>query len=67
MRRTVSLNPLSVFGETLDDLNLDLEKFRRHELEGLLIRTHCTWIEEGEKPTVDIFVGWKRDNMLIRT
>lgn len=51
MNELYSLNPLSVFGETLDDLNLKLEKITRHELEGLLNRTHCTWIEEGEKPT----------------
>lgn len=51
MNELYSLNPLSVFGETLDNLNLELEKIRRRELEGFLIRTHCTWIEEGVKPT----------------
>lgn len=29
----------------------DLEEIRKYELKGLLLRSHCKWIEDGEKPT----------------
>lgn len=38
-------------GIKLTDLNKELEQIRKIELEGLLIRTHSQWIEDGEKPT----------------
>ena len=40
-----------VLGDILEDLNNNLEKHRRYQMEGLIIRTEANWIENGEKPS----------------
>ena len=37
--------------DILDDLNNNLEKYRRYQMDGLIIRTKANWIENGEKPS----------------
>lgn len=39
------------YAQALSDFQDELEKIRKYELDGLLLRTHCKWIENGEKPT----------------
>ena len=40
-----------VLCDILDDLNNNLEKYRRYQMDGLIIRTKANWIENGEKPS----------------
>lgn len=44
-------NHLPLYLDMINDLERDLEEIRKYELKGLLLRSHCTWIEDGEKPT----------------
>ena len=44
-------NPSGELCESLSELNTELEEIRKTELNGLLLRTRCKWIENGEKPT----------------
>ena len=44
-------NPSGELCESLSELNTELEEIRKTELTGLLLRTRCKWIENGEKPT----------------
>lgn len=43
--------PSQLYSDLLNELQTELEDIRKYELNGLLIRSHCKWIEEGEKPT----------------
>jgi hypothetical protein len=43
--------PSQLYSELLSELQRELEEIRKYELKGLLIRSNCKWIEEGEKPT----------------
>ena len=40
-----------VLGDILEDLNNNLEKHGRYQMEGLIIRTKANWKENGEKPS----------------
>ena len=40
-----------VLGDILENLNNNLEKYRRYQMDGLIIRTKANWIENGEKPS----------------
>ena len=40
-----------VLCDILDDLNNNLEKYRRYQMDGLIIRTKANWTENGEKPS----------------
>ena len=40
-----------VLGDILEELNNNLEKFRRYQMDGLIIRTEANWIENGAKPS----------------
>lgn len=44
-------NHLPLYLDMINDLERDLEEIRKYELKGLLLRSHCKWIEDGEKPT----------------
>lgn len=43
--------PSQLYSNLLNELQTELEDIRKYELNRLLIRSHCKWIEEGEKPT----------------
>lgn len=44
-------NHLPLYLDMINDLERDLEEIRKYEIKGLLLRSHCKWIEDGEKPT----------------
>ena len=50
----------------LAELNKELEEIRKIEMEGLLIRTHARWIEDGEKAT-KYFCNLEKRNYINKT
>ena len=42
----------------LSDLQIEQEEIRKYELNGLLVRSKCKWIEDGEK----YFLGLEKRN-----
>ena len=52
---------LRIYSDMLSDLQIEQEEIRKYELNGLLVRSKCTWIEDGEKPT-KYFLGLEKRN-----
>ena len=52
---------LRIYSDMLSDLQIEQEEIRKYELNGLLVRSECTWIEDGEKPT-KYFLGLETRN-----
>ncbi|KAK3091716.1 hypothetical protein FSP39_022111 [Pinctada imbricata] len=41
----------TILDNRLTELTLELENIRKEELKGMIVRSRCRWIEDGEKPS----------------
>ena len=56
-------NVQSNIQERLEELEQKLERIRKKELDSLIIRSRCKWIEHGEKPT-KYFLSLEKRNFI---
>ena len=66
LKKILNDNMDETLATRFSNLNKQLETLRKHELEGLLIRTRSRWIEDGEKPT-KYFCSLEKRNFINKT